>query len=305
MSKKKLRVVVLTRGGAERLLELLSAVKEVEIAGVFLETLTEQKQALTRKLKRSIRYDGYLATIRKLSTKVVGGRTAGADELKAAQEAQDNLEQLSSELKIPIHRVADFHAEESINLLKAADGDLGIVFGTNILRESVFGIPRLGSINVHQGRAPLYRGGPTVFWELFNDEKEIGITIHFVASKVDTGDIILQKILPLEYDFSRFGLDYEKFLSEYRALLHEPSAAMVVAATELIASGRAQRIKQDTNIGKRYRLPTKKEKDALYRLLKQRRHEKMSEVGKVRQAELAGVLTDANDTKKKTSQNSL
>ncbi len=81
----------------------------------------------------------------------------------------------------------------------------------NIIKESVFSIPRFGSINIHQGLAPIYRGGPTVFWELFNGENEIGITVHFVAPKVDTGDIILQKTLPLEYDFSRYELNFENF----------------------------------------------------------------------------------------------
>ncbi len=73
--------------------------------------------------------------------------------------------------------------------MKSADADLGILYGTNIIKETVFSVPKLGSINIHQGLAPLYRGGPTVFWELFNDEKEVGITVHFVAAKVDTCDI--------------------------------------------------------------------------------------------------------------------
>ena len=67
MSEKKLKIIILTHGGAERLLELLSEIKTVEIVGVFVETATERKRSLKEKIKRSIRYDGYFATVKKFS----------------------------------------------------------------------------------------------------------------------------------------------------------------------------------------------------------------------------------------------
>ncbi|MET0752771.1 MAG: formyltransferase family protein [Pyrinomonadaceae bacterium] len=270
MSGKKLKVIILTHGGAERLLELLSLLENVEIAGVYVETATEPKRNLKQKIKRSVRYDGYLATFKKFAT-VFKGKTSGAQELKSVRESQDDLEKSAKALEIPVFKVENYHSQDAINLLREADADLGILYGTNIIKEPVFSIPRLGSINIHQGLAPIYRGGPTVFWELFNGEKEIGITVHFVAAKVDTGDIILQKTLPLQYDFSRYNLDYENFLSDFRAELKEPSARLIAEAVNLIAEGKAQRTKQDTSVGKRYRLPTKSEKNALLRVLKERR----------------------------------
>ena len=270
-----MKVVILTHGGANRLLELLVRLERVEIVGVFIETATETQRSLREKLKRSIRYDGYSATFKKFSAKLLGGKNGGAGELKTIRESQNELEESAEELKIPVHRIENYHAESAINLLQKANADLGILYGTNIIKESVFSIPKLGSINIHQGLAPIYRGGPTVFWELFNGEKEIGITVHFVAAKVDTGDIILQKTIPLEYDFSRYELNYEIFLNDFRARLKEPSARLIAEAVSLIADGKEPRIKQDTTIGKRYRLPTKVEKDGLLRVLKQRR--KLSE----------------------------
>jgi folate-dependent phosphoribosylglycinamide formyltransferase PurN len=270
MSDKKLKVVVLTHGGAERLLRLLSALENIEIVGVFIETVTEPRRTLRQKLKRSIRYDGFWTTLRKFG-KVFGRNTVGADDLEAISKSRDALEKSANELKIPVYKVENYHADSAINLLKEINPDLGILYGTNIIKESVFSIPRLGSINIHQGLAPIYRGGPTVFWELFNGETEIGITVHFVAAKVDTGDIILQKTLPLEYDFSRYGLNYEDFLRDFRAGLKEPSAQLLAEAVNLIAEGKEQRIKQDTSLGKRYRLPTKTEKDALLRVLRKRK----------------------------------
>ena len=269
-----MKIAVLTHGDANRLLELLSAIEKVEIVGVFVETVTEPQRTLKQKIVRSIRYDGYRETMKKFSTKLFGGETVGAEDAKMIRKTQNNLEKYANERNIPVYKIENYHSEDAIDLLKKANADLGILYGTNIIKESVFSIPRLGSINLHQGLAPVYRGGPTVFWELYNNEKEIGITVHFVAAKVDTGDIVLQKTLPLEYDFSRYGLDYEKFLAVARAALKEPSLQLIAEAARLIADGREQRIRQDTSIGKRYRLPTKTEKDALVRVLKKRRSAK-------------------------------
>ena len=216
MNEKKLKVIVLTHGGADRLLELLADLKTVEVIGVFVETATEPNRTLKQKIKRSIRYDGYFATIKKFASKIIGGNSDGAEELKTVQASQNNLEKFVEKLHIPFHKVKNFHSESAIKLLREANADLGILKGTNIIKESVFSIPRLGSINSHQGLAPYYRGGPVAFWELFNNEKEIGVTVHFVAPKVDTGDIILQKLLPFEYDFARYDFDYEAFLQDFR-----------------------------------------------------------------------------------------
>lgn len=264
-------MLILTHGGANRLLELLAALESVEIVGVFIETATEPKRDFKQKLKRSIRYDGFYATFKKFAAKIFGGESDSAMDLKTIQESQNELKKSADKLKIPIYEVTNYHSEKAIDLLKNANADLGILYGTNIIKETVFSIPKLGSINIHQGLAPVYRGGPTVFWELFNGEKEIGITVHFVAAKVDTGDIILQKTIPLEYDFSRYELNYDNFLGDFRRQLKEPSACLIAEAVRLIADGKEQRTKQDTTIGKRYRLPTKTEKDALLRVLKKRR----------------------------------
>ena len=142
----------------------------------------------------------------------------------------------------------NYHYEKTLELMRQADADLGIIYGTNIIKESVFSIPKLGSINLHQGLAPYYRGGPPVFWELFNNEKEVGLTVHFVAPKVDTGDVILQKTIPLEYDFS-YGDDFTLFLEDYKKNLTEDCAKMVAEAVSLIARGDYPTFKQDISLG--------------------------------------------------------
>ena len=272
MSERKLRVIVLTHGGCELAVQKLLDLQEVELAAIFVETNVLRRRPLREKLARSIRYDGYLATAQKLARKTlqIGGSTDQDSEAIAI--SRDQLQRLAKENGVRLNLVENYHSEESLALLREASADLGLLLGTNILRESVFQVPRLGSINLHQGLAPYYRGGPSVFWELFNGEREIGLTIHAVAPKVDTGDIIVQRTLPLEYDYS-YGLDYEAFIADFRRKLQLPCANLIVDAVRLLANGSAAPVPQDASRGTRYRLPTKKEKDELRRRLRERRRQ--------------------------------
>ncbi len=270
MNEKKFRVIILTHGGAERFIEILCESETIEIAGIFVETDTARPRPMVEKIKRSIRYDGYLSTIKKFAPALSAAKSGQTTDISAVEKGQSDLEICAARLNIPLTKVANYHSDEAIRLFGQAEADLGILYGTNIVKESVFNIPQLGSINIHQGLAPQYRGGPAVFWELYNNENEIGITVHFVASQVDTGDIILQKTVPLEYDFLRYRLDYEHFLRDFRASLIQPSAQLLAEAVRQIAEGKQKQIKQDTTIGKRYKLPFKSEKDRLLRILRKR-----------------------------------
>lgn len=256
-----MRVILLTHGGAELVIDELSRLEGVELAGVFIETVTTPRRTRWEKLRRSIKYDGVAAT----AGKFVGSFSSGND----SHGSPDGTREIAVRHGVEVAEVENYHSADSIEKLKAARADLGVIFGTNIIKESVFSIPKMGSINLHQGLAPYYRGGPPVFWELFNGETEVGLTVHFVASKVDTGDIVLQEKLPLVYDAS-FGSDFDRFIDKYRSNLRETSARLLARAVKAIAAGTAKPTPQDVTLGKRYRLPTKREKDEMRRRLKAR-----------------------------------
>ncbi|MFB2118245.1 methionyl-tRNA formyltransferase [Parapedobacter sp. 2B3] len=66
-----------------------------------------------------------------------------------------------------------------------------------IFRPKIASLPRCGTINCHAGKLPFYRGRNILNWALINDEKEFGITVHFIDEGIDTGDIILQRTFPI------------------------------------------------------------------------------------------------------------
>jgi len=276
MTDSKMRVILLTHGQCEAFLERLFALEGVEVAGVFVETDIIRRYSPREALRRSVRYDGYPATFSKFARKLLGlGNSYDAD-VSATTNSRERLQKMAEAQRVPIHFIPDFHADEAAELMRAACADLGVIYGTNIIKESVFKIPRLGSINLHQGLAPIYRGGPPVFWELFNGESEVGITVHFVEAKVDTGRIVLQETIPLDYDYARFGLDYDSFIREFTHSLEERCARLMTEAIRLIAEGKAETREQDTSLGKRYRLPVKAEKDEMRRRLRERNRRERS-----------------------------
>lgn len=273
MSGSKLRVIVLTQGGSEVAINRLLNLDCVEVAGIFVETNTVRYRSLRERFSRSIRYDGFVQTTFKLAHKFRGKHGSLGGKVAALSASRARLREIAEKHRAPFYVLDDYHSQQSIALMRATESDLGILLGTNILRESVFQIPRLGSINLHQGLAPYYRGGPSVFWELCNGERQVGLTVHYVAPKVDTGDIVLQRTIPLEYDYS-YQLNYQAFIDDYCEKLKLPCANLLADAVSMIADGTAVRIPQEPNVGKRYRLPTKAQKDELRRRLRERRKQR-------------------------------
>ena len=66
-----------------------------------------------------------------------------------------------------------------------------------IFRSRITNLPPLKTINCHAGKLPFYRGRNILNWALINDEKEFGITVHYIDEGIDTGDIILQRNYPI------------------------------------------------------------------------------------------------------------
>ena len=93
----------------------------------------------------------------------------------------------------------DIHSDQALDFVRRLNADLGLVFGTRILKPVLFEIPKQGSINIHKRKVPDYRGGGAVgLWELLDDQKEIGVTVHRVEAKVDAGGVIRSVLIPIE-----------------------------------------------------------------------------------------------------------
>ena len=88
----------------------------------------------------------------------------------------------------------NINAEEFISNIAKYNCDLFVSMSFNqIFKTQIINLPKYKAINCHAGKLPFYRGRNVLNWALINDEKEFGITVHFIDEGIDTGDIILQK----------------------------------------------------------------------------------------------------------------
>ena len=117
-------------------------------------------------------------------------------------ETLDDLRDFTKKNGIAFQITNDFHSEASLAFVRDFHPDLGVAFGTRILKSALYEIPRLGSINVHKRKVPDYRGGgPVGLWELLEGKNEIGITVHKVTKELDAGPVLLETTLRIDpYD---------------------------------------------------------------------------------------------------------
>jgi len=128
--------------------------------------------------------------------------------------------------------------EEFIATVKSYDSDLFVSMSFNqIFRKSIIEVPKYGVINCHAGKLPFYRGRNILNWALINDEKEFGITVHYVDEGIDTGDIIKQNCYPINEND-----DYNSLLE----VAYIECATILYDAIKEIQSGVSERIIQST-----------------------------------------------------------
>ena len=105
------------------------------------------------------------------------------------------LKNYAKKYNIKLFKHKDVNSNEFIKIVKKYNCDLFVSMSFDqIFKNKIINIPNYNTINCHAGKLPFYRGRNILNWVLINDEKEFGITVHYVDKGIDTGDIILQKI---------------------------------------------------------------------------------------------------------------
>jgi len=111
--------------------------------------------------------------------------------------ARFDHENVTHDPRVHFLRVTDLHAADTVRLVRDFAPDLGLALASPILKPALFTVPRLGTINLHKGKVPEYRGMPPAFWELYRGEREVGCTVHFVREGLDTGPVVRRVTTPV------------------------------------------------------------------------------------------------------------
>jgi methionyl-tRNA formyltransferase len=98
---------------------------------------------------------------------------------------------------IPVLQPEKLKAPHFLEDLRSYKADLQVVVAFRMLPEVVWNMPPLGTINLHGSLLPKYRGAAPINWAVINGEKETGVTTFKLQHEIDTGNILLKKIVPI------------------------------------------------------------------------------------------------------------
>jgi len=105
--------------------------------------------------------------------------------------------------------------------LRAMEPDVVVVVAYgHLLPPEVLRMPRCGCVNVHASLLPEYRGAAPINWAVIRGEKRTGVTTFRMDETMDTGEILLQREVPIA-DEDDAGTLYARLADVGAALLAE------------------------------------------------------------------------------------
>lgn len=148
----------------------------------------------------------------------------------------ETLKTLATTYNIPYIKAKNINSPAFLSQIAAFECDIFVSMSFDqIFKEPLISMPRLKSINCHAGKLPFYRGRNVLNWVLINDEKSFGISVHYIDSGIDTGDIILQR---------EFPISDEDCYSTLLHTAHTECAQVLFSALMLLHKGEAKPIRQ-------------------------------------------------------------
>ncbi len=141
------------------------------------------------------------------------------------------------EHNLPVFQPVKIKEADHVAYLKSIEADIYVVaaFG-QILSQEILDIPKFGCVNIHASLLPKYRGAAPIQQAILDGEKETGVTIMQMAAGMDTGDILIQKTIPIEENETGGGL-FDK--------LSVLGAELIVEALPMIERGELTPVPQD------------------------------------------------------------
>lgn len=101
------------------------------------------------------------------------------------------VKQLALENDIPVYQPTKLRDGTATELVKSLEPDILVVVAYGrILPDDMLAVPKYGAINVHASLLPKYRGAAPIQWAVLNGDKVTGVSTMYLASEMDTGDII-------------------------------------------------------------------------------------------------------------------
>jgi folate-dependent phosphoribosylglycinamide formyltransferase PurN len=166
------------------------------------------------------------------------------------------------ERDVPVVRARKPYSDETVEAILETEPDvLVLIGGFGIIKKRWLELCPHGVLSYHHGDMRKYRGQPPCFWELYNDEKEIGVTVQRLSPGLDNGEPIVE---------SHFEIRPDDTPATLHGRIYDGSVGMMAEAVRRVADPAFQPA-TITTFGDVYTLPNFRQW-IVYKIRMLRRH---------------------------------
>jgi folate-dependent phosphoribosylglycinamide formyltransferase PurN len=158
---------------------------EIEVVGALVQERAPgfRRRAFVRELRKG--RGGYVLVM------------AAGNLHRASRGASQPSTSFMEARSVPAWPAESLYAAETLELMRSTRPDVIFRSGFGIIREPVLTLAPLGVLSYHHGDIRRYRGQPVAFWELYNGEREMAVTLQILDEKLDAGTIVDQRAVPI------------------------------------------------------------------------------------------------------------
>jgi methionyl-tRNA formyltransferase len=139
------------------------------------------------------------------------------------------IKSLADKHGIPVFQPERIKKDEWVNKIIELEADVIVVVAYGqILSKAILEAPKYGSINVHASLLPKYRGAAPINWSIVRGETETGITTMQMDVGLDTGDMLLKKVVQITPEMNA---------GQLHDILSEEGASLLIETLAKIEEG--------------------------------------------------------------------
>lgn len=100
---------------------------------------------------------------------------------------------------IPCIETQESYTEKTAETIRNLNPEAMVMIGGfGIIKEPLLSLTPRGILSYHHGNMRKYRGQPVGFWELYNNETEMGVTVQRLSAGLDKGTALVEIPIPIE-----------------------------------------------------------------------------------------------------------
>lgn len=149
---------------------------------------------------------------------------------------QSPVKQYAVEQQLPVFQPEKLRNPEFLETIQNLNADIFVVVAFRMMPKVLFGMPPMGTFNLHGSLLPDYRGAAPINYAVINGEKTTGVTSFFINEKIDEGNILLKEEVEV-LDSDNAGSLHDKLMLV--------GAELVVKTLDGLAEGSLQEIPQE------------------------------------------------------------